>query len=68
MSDKSRDSEIRVKVKDASKAAVNDSIQYTLKLKPGPYADLMDEAKRALLVDITKKFNRGKKIDLILEY
>jgi len=41
-----------VKVKDASKSAVNDSIQYTLKLKPGPYADLMDEAKRALLSDV----------------
>lgn len=42
-----------VTVKDASKSAVNDSIQYTLKLKPGPYADLMDEAKRALLGDVT---------------
>lgn len=42
-----------VTLKDASKATVNDSIQYTLKLKPGPYADLMDEAKRALLSDVT---------------
>jgi hypothetical protein len=41
-----------VTVKDGAKKTVNDSIQYTLKLKPGPYADLMDEAKRSLLVDV----------------
>lgn len=41
-----------VKVKDASKSVVNDSIQYTLKLKPGPYADLMNETKRALVTSV----------------
>jgi hypothetical protein len=41
-----------VKVKDASKTTVNDSIQYTLKLKPGPYTDLMNNEKRTLLGDI----------------
>jgi len=42
----------QVKVKDAAKNVVNDSIQYTLKLKKGPYTDIMDPAKRALLTDL----------------
>lgn len=42
----------QVKIKDAAKNAVNDSIQYTLKLKKGPYTDIMDPAKRAMLSDL----------------
>lgn len=42
----------QVKVKDAAKNAVNDSIQYTLKLKKGPYTDIMDPTKRAMLTDL----------------
>ena len=42
----------QVSVKDAAKAVVNDSIQYTLKLKKGPYKDIMDPTKRPMLSDL----------------
>lgn len=38
-----------VTLKDASQNVTKDSIMFTLKLKPGPYADLMDSNKRPLL-------------------
>lgn len=38
-----------VTLKDASTNVAKDSIMFTLKLKPGPYADLMDSNKRPLL-------------------
>ena len=38
-----------VEIKDATKNVAKDSIQFTLKLKPGPYKDIMDPKKRSLL-------------------
>jgi hypothetical protein len=40
-----------VQIKDATKNVAKDSIQFTLKLKPGPYKDIMDPKKRSLLTN-----------------
>ena len=41
--------EYNVKVKDVNQVSVKDSIVFTLKLKEGPFKEIMDPAKRALL-------------------
>lgn len=41
--------EYTVKVKDVNQISVKDSIVFTLKLKQGPFAEIMDEKKRVLL-------------------
>lgn len=50
----SGDSEYSLSKRDAGKVVVNDSIIYTLRLKEGPYRDLLDPSKRALLDDIVQ--------------
>lgn len=46
--------EYAVKMRDASKAVVNDSIIYTLRLKAGPYGDLMNPTKRQVVDDLVR--------------
>jgi hypothetical protein len=44
--------EYSMKIRDAGKVVVNDSIVFTLRLKEGPYKDLLNPAKRSLLTDL----------------
>jgi len=50
----SGDNEYSTTKRDAGKVVVNDSIIFTLKLKEGPYKDLMNPAKRSLMDDLVQ--------------